>query len=324
MISRPPRIAVVLPAYRVRNQVEGVVRSLVDLVDDVIVVDDCCPEKSGEFLRDAFMHPKLTILFHEKNLGVGGATMTGFKAALDAGADIMVKMDSDGQMDARYLSRLIAPLTNGRADFAKGNRFYDLRALQSMPATRRFGNFGLTLLTKAASGFWHLSDPTNGFFAVRRNALELVNFHLLDRRYFFEISLLVQLNVVRAVALDIPIPAKYGDETSSLNPFKALAEFPFKLLAGLFHRIWWRYFVYDINIVTIFLITGSLLFFGGGAFGLYRWSENWGYAHEQSAGTVALAMLPMILGFQMLLQAVVLDMMEAPPAPISDILDHGR
>lgn len=319
-----PRLAVVLPAYRVRAQVEDVVRSLVDIADDIIVVDDCCPEQSGAFLQAAFAHPKLKILFHEKNAGVGGATMTGFQAALDGGADIIVKMDSDGQMEARYLPRLIAPLVTRKADFAKGNRFYDLRALQSMPPTRRFGNFGLTLLTKAASGFWHLSDPTNGFFAVRRNALSLVNFHLLDSRYFFEISLLVQLNVVRAIAIDIPIPAKYGDETSSLNPFKALASFPGKLLAGLMHRIWWRYFIYDINIVTIFLITGSILFFGGGAFGAYRWSRNWTEGHEQSAGTVALAMLPMILGFQMLLQAVVLDMMENPPEPISDILDHGR
>ncbi len=322
--QRPPRVAVVLPAYRVRYQVEGVVRPLVDLVDDVIVVDDRCPEESGAFLQKSFVHPKLKILFHEKNQGVGGATITGFKAALEAGADIIVKMDSDGQMEARYLGRLIAPLAKGKADFAKGNRFYDLRALQSMPPTRRFGNFGLTLLTKAASGFWHLSDPTNGFFAVRRNALGLVNFHLLDSRYFFEISLLVQLNVVRAVAVDIPIPAKYGDEPSSLNPFKALTSFPMKLLAGFFHRIWWRYFIYDINIVTIFLITGSLLFFGGGAFGAYRWSQNIAVGHEQSAGTVALAMLPMILGFQMLLQAVVLDMMEVPPSPISDILEQEK
>jgi len=319
-----PRVAVVLPAYRVRDQVEGVVRSLVDVADDIIVVDDCCPDQSGAFLQKAFVHPKLKILFHEKNAGVGGATTTGFQAALDAGADIIVKMDSDGQMDARYLPRLIAPLAGGKADFAKGNRFYDLRALQTMPPARRFGNFGLTLLTKAASGFWHLSDPTNGFFAIRRNALDLVNFHLLDSRYFFEISLLVQLNVIRAVAIDIPIPAKYGGEPSSLSPFKALVSFPFKLLASLVHRIWWRYFIYDINIVTIFLITGSLLFFGGGAFGAYRWSQNWAEGHEQSAGTVALAMLPMILGFQMLLQAVVLDMMESPATPISDILGHEK
>ena len=317
---RRPQLAVVLPAYRVRDQVEAVVRSLVDIADNIIVVDDCCPEQSGAHLQKAFSHPKLQVLFHDKNQGVGGATTTGFQAALDAGADIIVKMDSDGQMEARYLGRLIAPLANGKADFAKGNRFYDLRALRSMPATRRFGNFGLTLLTKAASGFWHLSDPTNGFFAIRRNALDMVNFHLLDRRYFFEISLLVQLNVIRAVALDIPIPAKYGDEQSSLSPFKALVSFPSKLVASLFHRIWWRYFIYDINIVTIFLITGSILFFGGGTFGAYRWSQNWIEGHEQSAGTVALAMLPMILGFQMLLQAVVLDMMESPSTPISDIL----
>jgi glycosyltransferase involved in cell wall biosynthesis len=321
---RRPRVAVVLPAYRVRDQVADVVRSLVDVADDIIVVDDCCPQDSGAFLRDTFVHPKLKILFHEKNQGVGGATTTGFQAAMDGGADIIVKMDSDGQMEARHLPRLIAPLATGKADFAKGNRFYDLRALQTMPATRRFGNFGLTLLTKAASGFWHLSDPTNGFFAIRRNALDLVNFHLLDPRYFFEISLLVQLNVVRAVAIDIPIPAKYGDEPSSLNPFQALASFPLKLLWSLTHRIWWRYFIYDINIVTVFLIIGSLLFFGGGTFGAYRWSQNWGAGHEQSAGTVALAMLPMILGFQMLLQAVVLDMMESPKTPISDILEHEK
>ena len=140
-----PRVAVVLPAYRVRDQVESVVRSLVDVADDIIVVDDCCPEQSGAFLQKAFVHPKLKILFHEKNAGVGGATTTGFRAAMDAGADLIVKMDSDGQMDARYLPRLIAPLAGGKADFAKGNRFYDLRALQTMPATRRFGNFGLTL-----------------------------------------------------------------------------------------------------------------------------------------------------------------------------------
>jgi len=159
---------------------------------------------------------------------------------------------------------------------------------------------------------------------VRSNALRLINFHLLAPRYFFEISLLIQLNVIRAIALDVPIPAKYADENSSLSPWRALVEFPGKLAAGLFHRIWWRYFIYDINIVTVFLMTGAFLFFGGGGFGIWRWSHNWLYGHEQSAGTVAFAMLPMILGFQMLLQAVVLDMMDKPDAPISDVLETGE
>jgi glycosyltransferase involved in cell wall biosynthesis len=319
-----PKVAVVIPCYRVRDKIVDVVDSVLATVDFVIAVDDCCPEKSGEFLRKVHTEPKLTVVFHEQNQGVGGAMITGFKTALELGADIVVKMDGDGQMEARHMPRLIAPLAARKADFAKGNRFYDLRALRQMPLVRRFGNFGLTLLSKAASGFWHLSDPTNGYFAVRANALRLLNFHLLAPRYFFEISLLIQLNVIRAIALDVPIPAKYADENSSLSPWRALVEFPGKLAGGLVHRIWWRYFIYDINIVTVFLITGALLFFGGGAFGAWRWSHNWLYGHEQSAGTVAVAMLPMILGFQMLLQAVVLDMMDKPDAPISDVLEAGE
>lgn len=319
-----PKVAVVIPCYRVRDKIVDVVDSVLGMVDFVIAVDDCCPEKSGEFLRKVHAEPKVTIVFHEQNQGVGGAMITGFKTALDLGADIVVKMDGDGQMEAKHLPRLIAPLVGRKADFAKGNRFYDLRALRHMPLVRRIGNFGLTLLSKAASGFWHLSDPTNGYFALRANALRLLNFHLLAPRYFFEISLLIQLNVIRAIALDVPIPAKYADENSSLSPGRALVTFPAKLAGGLIHRIWWRYFIYDINIVTVFLITGGFLFFGGGAFGAWRWSHNWLYGREQSAGTVAVAMLPMILGFQMLLQAVVLDMMDKPDAPISDVLEAGE
>ena len=322
-MSDRPKIAVVIPCYRVRDKIVDVVDSVLPIADFVIAVDDCCPEKSGQFLRESRTDPKLTILFHEKNQGVGGAMITGFQVALEAGADIVVKMDGDGQMEAKHLPRLIGPLLARKADFTKGNRFFDLRALRAMPLVRRFGNFGLTLLSKAASGFWHLSDPTNGYFALRANALRLLNFHLLAPRYFFEISLLIQLNVIRAIAFDVPIPAKYADENSSLSPWRALCTFPSKLAGGLVHRIWWRYFIYDINIVTVFLITGAFLFFGGGAFGAWRWSHNWIYDREQSAGTVAVAMLPMILGFQMLLQAVVLDMMDKPDSPISDVLDAG-
>jgi glycosyltransferase involved in cell wall biosynthesis len=318
-----PKIAVVIPCYRVKNKICGVVDSVADIAHFVFAVDDCCPEQSGKYLKENCSHPQLTVLFHEKNQGVGGAMITGFKAAIQAGADIIVKMDGDGQMDAKYLPRLVAPLISGRADFTKGNRFFDLQALRAMPPVRRFGNFGLTFLTKAASGFWHVSDPTNGYFAIRNGALRMVNFHMLDLRYFFEISFLIQLNIVGGIAMDIPIPAKYEDENSSLNPWRILWSFPSKLFRGLCQRIWWRYFVYDINIVTVFLITGSILFFGGALFGLIRWSENWTQTgvHEQSAGTVALAMLPMILGFQMLLQAIVLDMREKPDRPVSEIFE---
>jgi glycosyltransferase involved in cell wall biosynthesis len=317
-------VAVIVPCFRVREKIVPVVESLIGRVDYIFVVDDKCPEDSGQWLATHCPHPSLRILYHDTNQGVGAAMITGYEAALQTDAELIVKMDGDGQMDARFLPRLIAPLLAGKADFAKGNRFFDLRALRSMPLARRIGNFGLTLLTKAASGFWHLSDPTNGYFALRRGALGLVNFHLLDRRYFFEISLLVQLNVVRAVAVDVPIPAIYADENSSLNPLRALMSFPGKLLAGFIHRIWWRYFIYDINIVSVFLVAGLLMFTGGGAFGAWRWSTNVQDGVNQSAGTVALAMLPMLLGFQMLLQAMVLDVMDKPLQPVSDILEAGE
>lgn len=319
-----PKVAVVLPCFRVQEKIVGVVESLIGQVDYIIAVDDKCPEGSGEWLRERCKHPSVRIIFHEENQGVGGAMITGYEAALETDAEVVVKMDGDGQMDARFLGRLIGPLLSGKADFAKGNRFFDLRALRSMPRTRRIGNFGLTLLAKAASGFWHLSDPTNGYFALRRGALGLVNFHLLDRRYFFEISLLVQLNVVRAVAVDVPIPAIYADENSSLNPMRALVSFPAKLVRGFMHRIWWRYFIYDINIVSVFLVAGLIMFLGGGIFGLWRWSANVEEGINQSAGTVALAMLPMLLGFQMLLQAMVLDVMDKPVNPVSEILEAGE
>lgn len=316
-VSRP-LIAVVLPCYRVRNKICTVVESLLPVADYIIAVDDCCPEKSGAFLQNAIQDPKLKIVFHEVNQGVGGAMVTGFEEALQWGADLVIKMDGDGQMDARYLPKLIRPLLQGRADFSKGNRFYDLHALRQMPGLRRIGNLGLTFLAKAASGYWAVSDPTNGFLALRSEALRAINMHLLEKRYFFEISLLIQLNVVRAVAVDVPIPAKYEDEQSSLSPMKALFTFPLKLWSGLIHRIWWRYFIYDINTVTVFLVVGLLLLLGGFGFGAWRWYLSSVSDADQSAGTVAISMLPIILGFQMLLQAILIDTTQQPIRPISE------
>jgi glycosyltransferase involved in cell wall biosynthesis len=316
-----PRVAVVIPCYRVREKIVGVVADVLEYADLVIAVDDCCPEQSGAHLREQSGDPRLTVLFHEKNQGVGGAMATGFEAALKTGADIIVKMDGDGQMHAEDLPRLVAPLLTGRADFTKGNRFYDLHALKSMPPVRRFGNFCLTFLAKAGSGHWQMSDPTNGYLAIRRPALEMLNLHLLDRRYFFEISLLVQLNVIRALVSDVPIRARYADEKSSLNPLKILFSFPRKLVQSLFHRLWWRYFIYDINIGSVFLVFGLLLFFGGAAFGGYRWSTDPFDHTDESAGTVALAMLPIILGFQMLLQFIVFDTHDQPTEALSNQFD---
>jgi dolichol-phosphate mannosyltransferase len=316
-----PRLAIVIPCYGVLDHIVDVVRGIPPWVDCIFAVDDACPQKSGQHLARQCADPRLKILYHEKNQGVGGAVITGYQAALAAGCDIVVKMDGDNQMDPAFLPRLLQPILIGHADFTKGNRFYDLGALRQMPFIRRTGNLGLTLLTKAASGYWNVADPTNGYTAVHASALRMLNFEQLSRRYFFESSMLIQLNIARAVAHDVPIPARYGSETSSLNAGRAFFGFPPRLIAGFFRRLLWRYFIHDISAVTVLLLCGSLSAGFGVGFGAYRWIVGQVERQAQTAGTVALALLPTLLGFQMLLQAILLDVTDRHTIPLQTLMN---
>jgi glycosyltransferase involved in cell wall biosynthesis len=313
-------VAVIIPCYRVSRHILDVVAGIPPWVTGIYAVDDCCPEKTADLLQSQCKDRRLRILRHSSNQGVGGATCTGYAAALSDGFDVMVKMDGDGQMDPAFLARLVNPILGGLADFTKGNRLYDFKALRRMPSARRLGNLGLTLLTKAASGFWHISDPTNGYTAVHRSALKLINLERLSKRYFFETSLLIHLNIVRAVAVDVPIPARYGGEQSSLNVWKALFEFPPQLLRGLAQRVVLRYFIYDVSAVTVLIVGGSIVTAMGVAFGAYHWILGALNGQLQSSGAIGISMLLIIVGFQMLLQAIVLDVMDKPLVPLAKVL----
>ncbi len=316
------KIAVVIPCYRVKAHIQALIESILHKVDSIYVVDDKCPESTGLFVEEKFAKENnVNVIFHDQNQGVGGAMISGYKAAIENNDDIVVKMDGDGQMDAQFLNRLINPILKEKADFCKANRFYDLIALDQMPWVRRIGNLGLSVLTKAASGNWHISDPTNGYIAISTQALKQLNLDALSKNYFFETSMLIQLNIIRAVIIDIPIPAKYDNEQSSLSIRKTLLTFPFKLTSGLFYRLFWRYFIYDINAVTIFLILGTIIFASGVSFGAYRWILGGIQGVVQTAGTVALAFLPTLLGFQMLLQAILLDVIDRPTQLIGNLID---
>ena len=166
-----PTIAVVIPAYKVSSHIEGVIASIGKNVAHIIVVDDACPEQSGEVAKKV-KDSRVTVIFHEKNQGVGGATVTGYKAALDTPADIIVKLDGDGQMNPGFIPQLIAPLVTNLADYSKGNRFSSVENLESMPFIRVLGNAGLSFMTKLSSGYWTVTDPTNGFTAIRREILQ--------------------------------------------------------------------------------------------------------------------------------------------------------
>lgn len=309
------RVGVVIPAYRVAAQIESVVRGIPPWVHAILVVDDKSPDDTAERVT-RLADPRVTLIRHDANQGVGGAMHSGFAEALRQGLDVVVKMDGDGQMDPSYLPALVQPLVDGRADMVKCNRYWSRASLQEMPVVRLIGNAGLGFLVKMASGYWNVFDPANGFIAVRGPLLERIDLARLPRRFFFESGFLIELGIQRAVVLDVPMTARYGDEHSSLKPMRILFEFPPRLLAGFFRRLFWRYFVHDFSAVSVFVLIGLPLLLAGLVYGTVQYVTLARANEYASAGVVMLAAMPIILGAQMLLQAIVLDVGGVPRQPL--------
>jgi dolichol-phosphate mannosyltransferase len=176
-------VAAIVPAYRASGTIMRVVEKALLVADVVVVVDDASPDDTGDAVlgRD----PRVHVIRHERNLGVGGATKTGIRRALELGADYIVKIDADDQMDTSYVPDMIEILDRyPEIDLVKGNRFADSATLQAMPTARLIGNAGLTLLVKFSSGYWTIVDPTNGFIALRAGAVRQVSIERLADRYF--------------------------------------------------------------------------------------------------------------------------------------------
>ena len=309
------RIAVVIPAFQEETRIAATLAGLPAWVDSIVAVDDASPDDTFEVLKKC-ADPRLVAIRLPENQGVGGAAMTGFGRAAQLGAEIIVKMDADGQMDAALLPALIEPIRTGRADYVKGNRFLHTSALGQMPLLRRVGNIGLSFLAKLASGYWPIFDPSNGYVAIHASLLPMLDDKRIAKRFFFETSLLIELSLHRAVVRDVHMPARYGDKVSSLSERRALLEFPPKLLRGFVRRITFLYFLRDFSAVSIFLLMGSALAAMGLGWGCWHWSRSFMFEITATTGTVMLAVLPLILGIQMLLQALVLDIQNVPGEPI--------
>jgi dolichol-phosphate mannosyltransferase len=313
--TQPAAVAVVVPAYRVARHIAAVVRGIPPWVRAIIVVDDASPDDIAEAIQ-GIGDPRLRLVRHERNRGVGGAVMTGYEEAIRLGCRILVKVDGDGQMDPSRIRDLILPIEHGRADYTKGNRFLHRAELQKMPLLRRFGNTILTFLTKSASGYWSLYDPANGFTAIHSVVWEQLERDRIDSRYFFETSMLIELGCARAVVEDVPIPAIYADEASSLSVTRTAVEFPFKLLWGFLRRIRTWYFLYDFTPVSLFLLSGPVLIAFSLIFGGIHWWQSYRTGIPATTGTVMLAVVTLILGFQLVLQALALDMQSMPRSPL--------
>jgi len=311
------KTAVVIPCYRVRRHIEGVLAGIGPDIDRIFVIDDGCPEGTGRFVEEAVRDPRLRVIFHAENRGVGAAMVTGYRAALDDGAEIVVKMDGDGQMDARLIPQFTAPLRARAADYAKGNRFFHPDYLLRMPKLRVLGNTLLSFANKLISGYWDLMDPANGFTAIHRTALRLLPLDKIDERYFFESDMLFRLNVARAVVVDTPMQAVYADEQSHLRVSRVLCVFPWQYLNRFAKRVFFNYFLRDFNLGTLALLFGLPLVAFGTSFGLYHWIIAHFSGTQATAGTVMVAALPVILGFQLLLFFLQFDILSVPKKPLA-------
>ncbi|MCG2784124.1 MAG: glycosyltransferase family 2 protein [Anaerolineae bacterium] len=309
------RIAIVIPLYRAEKHIGAVLRGIPAYISHIVIVDDCSPDQSVEIVQNC-SDARICLISHQTNQGVGGAVLTGYKKAVELGAEIIVKMDSDDQMDPAYLLSLLAPILTGQADYTKGNRFLHINELQNMPFIRRMGNAGLSFLTKVASGYWNIFDPTNGYTAIHSSITSLLETKKIHKRYFFESSMLIELGIIRAVIQDIHIPARYQDETSSLSEWKVLFEFPPLLLAGFMRRFFIQYFVRDFGIVSMLFLLGISFSLFGIIFGAYHWYLSSQLETPASTGTVMLAVLPLIMGFQLLIQALIADIQNIPMIPL--------
>ena len=311
--SEGMRLAVILPCYLVEKHIARVIAALPDWVAYIIAVNDGSPDRTGEILAElARNEPRLHVLTHTENQGVGAAVVTGFKMALKLEADFAVKIDGDGQMDPAELPRLLVPLLDGSADYAKGNRFRSATDFGQMPLWRTIGNVALTFLNKLASGYWYVFDPQNGYVAIPREWLQRLPLDRLDKTFFFENSLLVSLNIEGARIADVPMRAVYGDEKSNLRIPQILRAFPIRLLRATIHRLLVKYVIYDVSPIIVYLLTGWALLLFGLTFGGYHWLASVQSGRAASTGTVMLATLPIIIGFELCLQALHLDIVQSP------------
>ena len=318
---RKYNIAAVIPCYRVEREIESVLCAVPRYIKHIIVVDDASPDSSADLVTaSAKKDKRISLIRHPSNLGVGGAMITGYRKALELEAQIVVKMDGDGQMDMDHLPQLLSPLIEGQADYTKGNRFRDFKSLQKMPLIRRVGNMALAFLSKAATGYWTLFDPANGFNAIRSEVLAQLSLEEIDRSYYFETSMLAHLYLLGAVVKDVPMPARYQGEGSNLLVHRVLFEFPFKLLTTLFRRLVLKNFIYDFSMASIYLLAGLPLLLFGLIFGTYKWIQYASAGIPAPTGTVMLPTLSVLLGIQLLLSAIEIDLRSVPHEPLSSPL----
>lgn len=317
-------VAVIIPCFKVKAQILDVIAGIGPEIDRIYVVDDACPEGSGSLVDNECSDDRVVVIRNPVNLGVGGAVLAGYRKAISDGAEILVKVDGDGQMDPALLPLIVAPIAEGRADYVKGNRFYDLAFILQMPRLRIAGNAILSFMSKLSTGYWQVFDPTNGYTAIDARVAERLPMDRISNRYFFETDMLFRLNTLRAVVVDLPMRPLYGDEVSNLRPGRIIPEFFGGHLRNFFKRIFYNYFLRDMSLASLELVVGVLMLTFGLVFGGYHWHAAAGSQSPTPLGIIMLATLPIISGLQFLLAFFSFDIASTPTQPIGRLLGRRR
>ncbi|WP_457318211.1 glycosyltransferase family 2 protein [Stenotrophomonas sp. P5_B8] len=308
----PPRVAVVIPCYKVTRHILGVIAAIGPEVTAIYCVDDACPESSADLIERQNTDARVRVVRRAENGGVGAAVLSGYAQAVADGMDVMVKIDGDGQMDPLLLPHFVNPILRGDADYTKGNRFWDLTQIRQMPWIRRVGNLGLSFLAKASTGYWDTFDPTNGYTAIHARVAERLPVEVISKRYFFETDVLFRLNTMRAVVADVPMDARYGDEQSNLSIGKVLGEFAVKHLRNLLKRIAYNYYLRDLSIASFELVAAAILLVGGATYGGWHWWQAASQDLPSPVGTVVLPAIALVSGLQFLLAFIGYDIAAVP------------
>lgn len=316
--SKELSVAVVIPAFRAELFILDVLDRVPARVKEIFVIDDCCPNSTGEVALTS-PDPRVNVVRNATNLGVGGATKVGIRLALEKGHDIIAKIDADGQIDPKLIIPALGLIDENGLDFVKGSRFHHHEDLRGMPFFRLIGNSALTLISRISTGYWKLNDPTNGFIVLTASLARKLRLGKISDRYFFESDLIFRLGLVGARLGHLPMKATYATEKSGLSLATAVPTFLVGHLRNLLKRIALQYFVLEWNAGTLFLTSGAIF----GTIGTIQFStlliEMSSRATAAPAGTVMLAAVPLILGYQSLLSFLAFDSTRyevRTPAPI--------
>jgi len=311
-MSKKVAISVVIPSYKVKKHILSVIKSIGQEVSKIYVVDDKCPEETGKFVEKFCKDKRVNVIYHSINLGVGASVMTGYRESITDKMDIVVKIDGDGQMEPNLIPQFVIPIIKHEADYTKGNRFHDLDKLSSMPMLRLIGNALLSFLTKFSSGYWNIFDPTNGYTAIHIDIIKNLPLHKISNRFFFESDMLFRLNLLRALVIDIPMEAKYLNEKSNLRPTKVASEFLFKNLRNFLKRIFYNYYLRDLNVASFELPIGMALIFFGLFYGGYHWLLSAQTGINSPTGSIMISSLGILMGFQLILAFLNADISNVP------------